>query len=61
MYWVFCFVRFFTQLRDTLEVRDFCHNRYDHQMFCYMCSGTVIIVGLGRVMTDKILFWFLVC
>ncbi len=27
MYWVFCFVRFFTQLRDTLEVRDFCHNR----------------------------------
>ncbi|CAM6017248.1 unnamed protein product [Sphagnum balticum] len=26
MYWIFCFVRFFTQLRETLEVRDFCHN-----------------------------------
>lgn len=27
IYWLFCFVRFFTQLRDTLEVRSFIHNR----------------------------------
>lgn len=26
-YWLFCFLRFFTQLRETLEIRDFCHNR----------------------------------
>ncbi|KAL3686025.1 hypothetical protein R1sor_004047 [Riccia sorocarpa] len=25
-YWLFCFLRFFTQLRETLEIRDFCHN-----------------------------------
>jgi hypothetical protein len=58
MYWLFCFVRFFTQLRETLEVRDFCHNRYCHQIFCSMCFGTVIIVGLGRVMTDQIFSGF---
>jgi autophagy-related protein 9 len=49
MYWIFCFVRFFTQLQETLEVGGFCHNRYRHQMFCYMCFRTVIIVPLGRV------------
>ncbi|KAG0627007.1 hypothetical protein M758_2G167400 [Ceratodon purpureus] len=26
IYWLFCFLRFFTQLRDTLEVRHFIHN-----------------------------------
>lgn len=28
IYWVFCFLRFFAQLRDTLGVRHFYHNRY---------------------------------
>jgi autophagy-related protein 9 len=28
IYWLFCFLRFFTQLRDTLEVRHFIHNRF---------------------------------
>jgi hypothetical protein len=27
LYWLFCFLRFFTQLHDTLEVRIFIHNR----------------------------------
>jgi hypothetical protein len=27
-FWAFCFARFFLQLRELLEVREFCHARW---------------------------------
>lgn len=29
IYWVFCFLRFFAQLKETLKIRQFYHFRYD--------------------------------
>lgn len=30
VYWIFCFLRFFSQLKDTLEIRKFYINRYKY-------------------------------
>lgn len=39
VYWVFCFLRFFAQLRETLRIRHFYYNRsvrvYEFRMFLY--------------------------
>lgn len=32
IYWIFCFLRFFAQLKDTLKIRQFYYNRYVRAM-----------------------------
>lgn len=38
IYWIFCFLRFFAQLKETLKIRHFYHNRYIY-MWCSILSG----------------------
>lgn len=36
IYWIFCFLRFFAQLKDTLKIRDFYYNRYIVRILCFV-------------------------